>query len=140
MCPSLHGYHLQLCRFVPLLVGYVITLLLPRQAGGQIGDGPIAVVQIAERSPALDLPVMARAPHATADPELAQQVVCPVAGSRHPGTDPPPSRATMSSSYWSSTSFGSSPVIAWFVFFSDGIVGTSGKSGNFFVRAVRGGL
>ncbi len=47
---------------------------------------------------------------------------------------------TVSSSYWSSTSFGSSPVIAWFVFFSDGIVGTSGKSGNFFVRAVRGGL
>ena len=43
-----------------------------------------------------------------------------------------------SSSYWSST-FAGSPLFAWYVRFSDGITGASGRNGNFYVRAVRGG-
>ncbi|MBI3246902.1 MAG: DUF1566 domain-containing protein [Deltaproteobacteria bacterium] len=47
---------------------------------------------------------------------------------------------TLASGYWSSTSSANGPSDAWVVFFSDGVVITSGKSGPFIVRAVRGGL
>jgi hypothetical protein len=47
---------------------------------------------------------------------------------------------TESSFYWSSTTFASGPSGAWWVFFSNGDVGTSGKISNFSVRAVRSDL
>ncbi|MFI5399236.1 MAG: DUF1566 domain-containing protein [Candidatus Binatia bacterium] len=42
--------------------------------------------------------------------------------------------------YWSATTYASGPGGAWWVFFSNGDVGTSGKISNFYVRAVRSGL
>lgn len=47
---------------------------------------------------------------------------------------------TQSSFYWSATTYASGPGGAWWVFFSNGDVGTSGKISNFDVRAVRSGL
>lgn len=44
------------------------------------------------------------------------------------------------SDYWSSTSFVVSPNDAWSLFSGSGGMGHSGKTNNFFVRAVRGGL
>ena len=42
--------------------------------------------------------------------------------------------------YWSSTTYANSPLSAWYVFFLDGFVGASGKTNDYYVRAVRGGL
>ena len=47
---------------------------------------------------------------------------------------------TQSSFYWSATTYAGGPGGAWWVFFSNGDVGTSGKISNFYVRAVRSGL
>ena len=47
---------------------------------------------------------------------------------------------TQSTTYWSSTTDANSPLYAWTVYFSDGNVFSFSKSGNFYVRAVRGGL
>jgi hypothetical protein len=46
---------------------------------------------------------------------------------------------TQASYYWSSTTYQPSPILAWNVFFLGGYVDTNGKSGNGYVRAVRGG-
>jgi hypothetical protein len=46
---------------------------------------------------------------------------------------------TQSSYYWSSTTFQSGPLLAWFVSFSDGYAYAFSKSYNYYVRAVRGG-
>jgi len=47
---------------------------------------------------------------------------------------------TQSNFYWSATTYASGPGGAWWVFFSNGDVGTSGKVSNFYVRAVRSGV
>ena len=47
---------------------------------------------------------------------------------------------TTASIYWSSSSYASFPADAWNVYFFDGLVNASDKSGSAFVRAVRGGL
>lgn len=46
---------------------------------------------------------------------------------------------TVSSYYWSSTTYQNSPNYAWVVYFYDGVVGANYKSDDFSVRAVRGG-
>jgi Protein of unknown function (DUF1566) len=46
---------------------------------------------------------------------------------------------TPASGFWSSTTFSPVPASAWFVSFSDGGTGTSGKTNNRLVRLVRGG-
>jgi len=46
---------------------------------------------------------------------------------------------TVSSSYWSSSTYQGIPSSAWFVFFNDGFVSASSKASSFLVRAVRGG-
>ena len=50
-----------------------------------------------------------------------------------------PSTNVQSSFYWSATSFAGDASLAWAVHFSDGNVGSFGKSLNFFVWCVRGG-
>ena len=46
---------------------------------------------------------------------------------------------TVSSSYWSSTTYASNASIAWHVYFSYGYDSNYGKSSSYYVRAVRGG-
>jgi hypothetical protein len=46
---------------------------------------------------------------------------------------------TMSSYYWSSTTYAGNPVLAWGVYFYYGVVSYVDKSFNYYVRAVRGG-
>ena len=46
---------------------------------------------------------------------------------------------TQSINYWSSTTNQNVPTYAWYLDFSDGLVGANSKSGNNYVRAVRGG-
>ena len=47
---------------------------------------------------------------------------------------------TQSFTYWSATSYLPDPKDAWNVFFSDGFFNENNKMGNFYARAVRGGL
>lgn len=48
-------------------------------------------------------------------------------------------RVTVSSNYWSATTYANNPTNAWNVNFNDGNVNANDKSNNLFVRAVRGG-
>jgi hypothetical protein len=49
-----------------------------------------------------------------------------------------PAFGSLSSVYWSSTTYAAFPDRAWFVHFDDGLVsGGAGKDGNDYVRAVR---
>jgi len=47
---------------------------------------------------------------------------------------------TVMSNYWSSTTYADNPYIAWVVYFGSGGINNGSKSGNYYVRAVRGGL
>ena len=44
------------------------------------------------------------------------------------------------SNYWTSTSYASSPALAWFVNSEAGVTNALSKNASFYVRAVRGGL
>ena len=46
---------------------------------------------------------------------------------------------TVSSYYWSSTTYANYPGYAWYVYFTDGYVNANLKTGDDYVRAVRGG-
>lgn len=61
------------------------------------------------------------------------------AGCTVDGVGGPACSCTVSSFYWSSTTFQDSPGLAWDVYFGLGVVDWSTKSGNLYVRAVRGG-
>ena len=47
---------------------------------------------------------------------------------------------TQSNFYWSATTYAGNPYDAWGVYFTSGYVGIDVKTGNLYVRAVRGGL
>jgi hypothetical protein len=46
---------------------------------------------------------------------------------------------TLSSTYWSSSTYQDYPAFAWDVYFYDGFVTAAAKTSNYYVRAVRGG-
>ena len=52
----------------------------------------------------------------------------------------PACSCTVSSNYWSSTTYANNPTNAWNVNFNDGNVNANNKTNNNYVRAVRGGL